>query len=307
MGTLTFKGRPTSINLPNEIIQNIYDLLHPIDFNAARYTCRLWFRASLNRKVLIEMLKRGGWWCSFLQILAPLSINRIVHLQQERIMSKWITRECNLANPKKSTFIEIGYTDFSGLIHGPKSGDLHGELTFTSSLCGRFILVTAGKTIYIYELNHACSESKASWAISERSKRSLPLGSLRPLTSIICPRQIMSCTMDTSAGRNAVGILMEGRLGMVCDITAERMEMSKASPANASGEDSGLETQDSVTNDPLTCVCLEKPVSNGIPTEGGPRSVYRNICHADDPPRSVALCPWRNCIAFGCTAGIELH
>ena len=44
-----------------------------------------------------------------------------------------------------------------------------------------------------------------------------------------------------------------------------------------------------------------------IPLENGIRSVYRNLCSAEDPPRSVAICPQRRCVAFGCSAGIELH
>src|ERR1700712_4653623 len=44
-----------------------------------------------------------------------------------------------------------------------------------------------------------------------------------------------------------------------------------------------------------------------MPVENGPRSLYRNLCSEDDPPRSVAICPQRRCVAFGCSAGIELH
>lgn len=44
-----------------------------------------------------------------------------------------------------------------------------------------------------------------------------------------------------------------------------------------------------------------------MPIETGPRSIYRNLCSEDDPPRSVAICPQRRCVAFGCSSGIELH
>jgi hypothetical protein len=37
------------------------------------------------------------------------------------------------------------------------------------------------------------------------------------------------------------------------------------------------------------------------------KSTYRNICSEEDPPRSVAICPQRRCVAFGCHGGIELH
>jgi hypothetical protein len=37
------------------------------------------------------------------------------------------------------------------------------------------------------------------------------------------------------------------------------------------------------------------------------KSTYRNLCCEDDLPRSVAICPQRRCVAFGCHGGIELH
>lgn len=45
----------------------------------------------------------------------------------------------------------------------------------------------------------------------------------------------------------------------------------------------------------------------GIPIETGPRSIYRNLGSVEDPPRSVAICPQRRCVAFGCGLGVELH
>jgi hypothetical protein len=48
-------------------------------------------------------------------------------------------------------------------------------------------------------------------------------------------------------------------------------------------------------------------IKQGIPIETGPRSLYRHLCSDDDPPRSVAICPQRQCVAFGCSAGLELH
>lgn len=34
---------------------------------------------------------------------------------------------------------------------------------------------------------------------------------------------------------------------------------------------------------------------------------YKNLCSGEDAPRSVAICPQRKCVAFGCQGGIELH
>jgi hypothetical protein len=52
----------------------------------------------------------------------------------------------------------------------------------------------------------------------------------------------------------------------------------------------------------------KKIITKGsMPVETGSRSLYRDICSEDDPPRSVAICPQRRCVAFGCSTGIELH
>ena len=38
-----------------------------------------------------------------------------------------------------------------------------------------------------------------------------------------------------------------------------------------------------------------------------PQIVYRNVCTDEDPPCSVAISPTRQCVAFGCKAGVELY
>lgn len=222
-------------------------------------------------------------------------------------MCQWISRECALSS-SKSAFTEVGYTDFSDLVPGSVPGALHGAIMFTVSLCGRFLLVTHGMAVHIYELNHSCSGLKSRWSLPQQPKGVIPMGVLRPVTKIICPRQVIACSMDTSAGRYAVAFLMEGRLGMVCDIMAERIETSKPCSASTSNANSEPSTPGSVASiTPRVCICQDTPVTSEPPIEGGTRSVYRNICHSDDPPRSVALCPQRNCVAFGCSSSIKLH
>ncbi|RMZ80759.1 hypothetical protein DV738_g2645, partial [Chaetothyriales sp. CBS 135597] len=36
-------------------------------------------------------------------------------------------------------------------------------------------------------------------------------------------------------------------------------------------------------------------------------AMYKSLGSADDVPRSIAICPHRKCVAFGCRIGIELH
>ena len=46
------------------------------------------------------------------------------------------------------------------------------------------------------------------------------------------------------------------------------------------------------------------PCPTLVPNE---QTVYHDLCYPDDPPRTVAICPSRSCVAFGCNAGIQLH
>ncbi|KAF4980094.1 hypothetical protein FZEAL_3815 [Fusarium zealandicum] len=128
---LQLDARPPSMRLPTEIVQYIYLFLTPEDFDSARYVCRHWFLAGCNHSLLVKMLKRGGWWSSLQQILGPLSTTQLSSINQERIMGKWISRECDLASLRKSAFKQVGFTDFSGLVPGSTSGGLHGTLVFT--------------------------------------------------------------------------------------------------------------------------------------------------------------------------------
>ena len=47
--------------------------------------------------------------------------------------------------------------------------------------------------------------------------------------------------------------------------------------------------------------------STGIAIRTRPSAVIQNLGMPDDAPRSVAICPSRKCVAFGCRLGIELH
>lgn len=296
------------MRIPNEITQQVYFLLSPADFNATRHACRSWFLASLDRTLLIQMLKRAGWWSSLLQLLTPPNITRTLGIDQEAIMSRWISRECNLSNINKTAFREVGRTDFCDMVIGSKEGCVFGAVAFTVSLCGRFLMVSHGQFVYIYELNHVCARRRSRWAVPSQRRQGTPLGLLRPVTSIICPRRVIACSMDTSAERYTATFLMQGRVGMVCDITAEMTRTpSRSSVVSCKGSASGSTSDSAASPPPKSCICQEVPMSRAPPMEEGRRSVYRNICHSDDPPRSVAVCPTRKCVAFGCSAGIELH
>lgn len=216
-------------------------------------------------------------------------------------MSKWISRECALSGSSKSAFVEVGHTDFSQ----------RAPVAFTVSLCGRFVLVVRERKVYVYELNHVCSDGRPRWSVPRRQREGLALGSLRPVSAIECPGRVISCSMDTSEGRNAVALLMEGRSALVCEISSETLGCASSSSSSSSGSLSSSEWNPEPPGPTIPggsqCVCRRKPGIRGMDVENGSRSIYHGLCHADDPPRVVALCPQRNCVAFGCSSGIELH
>ncbi|KAK5988580.1 hypothetical protein PT974_10064 [Cladobotryum mycophilum] len=64
---------------------------------------------------------------------------------------------------------------------------------------------------------------------------------------------------------------------------------SSPGTANFSNQGSGSNSRSSAdsSSPPSRCICRERSPDAAPPVESGPRSVYRNICHSDDPPRSV--------------------
>ncbi|UKZ66318.1 uncharacterized protein TrAtP1_007493 [Trichoderma atroviride] len=270
------------------------------------------------------MLKQGGWWSSMMNILSPMRSTTMSNLSRETIMSKWLSRECSLLSSEKPAFVEVGHTDFSAAVPRSLPGDMRGAMSFTVSLCGKFLMAVHGRIVYIYELNHVCFPERLLWSLPIRRRQGLPLGLLRPVARILCPKRVIYCSMDTSSERYAVAFLMEGRVGMVCDILTERTGTSSPASSSAKANESPAAAESasrsrsgsgsrvssasaSSLSSSTQCICHERLVCRPVPLEDGPRSVYRNICHSDDPPRAVAICPQRKCVAFGCGSGIELH
>ncbi|TVY75732.1 hypothetical protein LSUE1_G005212 [Lachnellula suecica] len=413
-------SRQTSFasQLPTEIMHTIFYNLGHADFNSARRVCRSWFTKSLDRRLLETMLRRGGFSVS---IERDLTANHIldseVRVNDEWLISKRLARECALGpnwtgnglslgldlpagaqeEEMHPAFLYISTVDFTEV-------DVHCSTTntvgtvFTVSCCGRFVMAANGCLVYVYELNR-------HQAAADHSSDVHP-GFLRPVTSIICPRRVLACSMDTSSHRYAIAILLDGRMGLVCDITAlnqsarpprnnpdsannQRRDYKAPSTSthvaathvsdgegfrgtsfldrislNSSGSNLGESQpsdvppfvfpgiastgaapdlagssawQDVFQNDVPECTRTAGPSSRhsslprastlqagriqsilpphqgsdsevtSMPIETGPRSLYRNLCSDDDPPRSVAICPQRRCVAFGCSSGIELH
>jgi len=47
--------------------------------------------------------------------------------------------------------------------------------------------------------------------------------------------------------------------------------------------------------------------TTSFPVSSAPFSLYHALGYPNDPPRSVAVCESRQCIAWGCNGGVELH
>ena len=366
--------RPASGRLPTEILQGIYNNLGAKDFNAARRTCRNWMLASLNRSLLIAMLNRGGWYTDGqMQYQRAAPSHSIANRNEVWALSQHLSRQCALSSrwtgnglDTRPALVEATEIDFSELAQGYalQKGRASGGLIFTSSICGKYLLVAKDTLIYIYGLKN---------------------GLLQPLTSVVCPRRVLTMSMNASVGRDAVAALLEGRMGMVCELrygrsSAEPCAGDKcvegdgypprkaAPPSLPTGETSDLQDAidsaehtsprvlhsfpyvqnpdldsfdtielkthnqgvnlrgtDNISNHdrnliaqtwnlslrgPLKSLRMNSkatvPMQN-IPIESGTSTFYRHLCSEDDPPRNVSICPQRRCVAFGCSAGIELH
>ena len=373
---------PPVCQLPTEILEKVYAYLSPVDLNAARHTCRAWMIGSLQERLLTRVLKEGGWWRAAkadMDLHEELNGHRTGDsINEEWLLSKRLATECSLRPDwtgngitkdlsslldrqiNRAGIVLASETDFSELSTGYHPSYMgktqHGSAVhFTVSVCCKFLLVTDGCLIYIYALRDSSSTSHPHG------------GHLSPVTTVICPHRILAVSMDTSSNRFAVAALLEGRVGLVCDLLENTLSSSRrrstpqslstltrdCGPSIYSSASSGepLLTEafspheySTVRASPSDCALarvfaeaslpevhgardirtswrMDDPLvspnarpSQGCPTntgyiplESGIRSIYRNLCSAEDPPRSVAICPQRRCVAFGCSAGIELH
>ncbi|KAH7077038.1 hypothetical protein FB567DRAFT_563181 [Paraphoma chrysanthemicola] len=304
LGTLAPTTFPASYRVPAEILQHMYAYLGPKDFNAARRTCRAWMRASLNRTLLVAMLTRGGWssstgaeWTSE----AALNPNNTTGSSPSDgwTLSRYLARQCALSSgwtgnglDERAAVIESSQVDFGELASGYSTlrRDQSGGLLFSASVCGQFLLVARDALIYIYSLSN--------WT-------------LFPVTSVVCPRRVLSMSMNVSCGRHAVAALLEGRMGIVCelrygceDVEAHPIDFD-AVDVQSNHQAIGLQGSPKVHAYPSRSSVGTCALS--VPIENGKTTFYRHLCSEDDPPRSVSICPQRRCVAFGCSAGIELH
>lgn len=299
---------PPAANIaPAEILLQIYSMLTPRDFDNARRTCSQWMRVSLNRKLLEGMLKRAGWWDAYQEDAEKQRARRRPSSQESDVwrMSKRFATECLLsgrkANVEKSGFMKSEIIDFSGLSKGmtskarryssngssktARNGNSHASSTFSVSSCSNYVLATTGCVIYVFRLRGKRTRSVFSMDLADTD--------LEPISSIECPFEVLSATFDTTTPRFVVAALLQNRVGMVCDVEIPDCASPAAGPATN-------------TLSPKS-VGAEHDQPRMSRTSHSTPHFYYNVCSEDHPPRTIALCPGRRCVAFGCAGGIEIH
>ena len=164
------------------------------------------------------------------------SKSRIVNSSKVRIaQTDGAFDEDYVAHARQLPLEQVLEADFSALgdpkVYGnavptyAQARGLREGVQFTASVCSRFVLVTQGCQIFVYCLSHAVpyeNEKSGSQGrfggLSAASKCQSKVAIIYPVTTIICPRRVLSVSMDTSCGRCAVAALLDERMGLVCDL-----------------------------------------------------------------------------------------
>lgn len=389
-GRSATKSSSAASFLPVEILHQIYSYLDPADFDAARRTCRTWMGSSLNSRLLERMLKTAGWWNASLADALGNEIRGFgTKIESEEwLLSKRLATEHSLRpnwggnglddsrffsapselrslrDEKLSrrlgtrffrSFTLVSEVDFSALgLLESISGDaqVSAALQFTTSICGRYLVVTRGRTIYVYSLRN-------------QTGMTYDVKALCPVTlvsTVDCPNRVLAVSMDTSCGRFAVAALLEERVGLVCcledlgtgtrwpkndghawdPVSSALWEYQALRSMSGNPLDSYHHPSSSPTTQPTSPRNISSKGSSSSsrsrystyspsprrgsgrgdhPSRGGesssraikklpetgPYSLYHNLCSPNDPPLSVCICAQRRCVAFGCSAAIELH
>lgn len=298
--------RPAANITPPEILIQIFFMLSPRDFDNARRTCSQWMRVSLNEGLLECMLKRAGWWDSWQRDCRTEILSDSLDESLAWRMSRRFATECVLSgrkmNVERPGFLTTCSVDFSNLSYGrpertAKSlrADMNdhrhasrGKSKFHVSNCGHYLLVTMDCRIYVYHLLTKKFGSRLQLNAEDEKEMDLAL-----LACVTCPLGVVTTTMDTSGSKLVLAALLRNRVGMVCDLTA---------PNDAEGENS------------KHFAPLGSPRAGGSPMRRGTPSMeltaqhyFHDVCSTEDRPRSIAICPGRHCVAFGCGTSVELH
>lgn len=248
---------PGAYLLPREMLKLIYSYLNLCDFDAARHTCRSWFVASLDRKVLDPMLKSGACQSALASDISrlhghvterrrswetqfgPMQTDCENVIDKEWVCSKRLATESRLSpNWRGSPFAEdlspppprlstIEEVDFLRILD---QGCEPSRPRFTVSACGRFVLVFSVGDISVYSL---CD----------------PERTLVPVVRLATGIEVLRVSMDTSSERYSIAALLAGRIGMLWDLQGNHIQTRYR---NNSGEPMNLGMQTDIQSSAST-------------------------------------------------------
>ncbi|KAL8944518.1 MAG: hypothetical protein Q9216_000428 [Gyalolechia sp. 2 TL-2023] len=234
------------------------------------------------------------------------------------------TDDVDVSDRQEATSLEVSCTvDFAELSTTQTyRSDQSWGLRFTISACGKFLLVLSCTVIHVYSISD----------LSSPFPRYEHGGYMEFLVAILCPRPVLAVSMDTSKDRYTIAALLHDRVGLIMDVPELAIMANRSGSSSPHSErdtrnvTEAWELKASPTATPTTSqrprlpptytdVYHASPITqtpeldqpSPIPIQFVPHTMYRNLCSKTSPPGSVAICPHRRCVAFGCSAGIELH
>jgi len=187
---------PVAAALPVELVQIIYGHLGPTDFNAARHTCHSWMLASLNHDLLVQQIKRGGWWSSSAKL--PTLHRELHHCWP---LSSYLTRECALTGTNLSSANGTApMATESAVPDGCRT-------VVVASLCGRYTATAHGSNISVNRLEGLSSH---------------------PFATVDCEQAVVAISITTDP--LCLGVLLVDRVGVLVNLSGSRTPDKLTSP-----------------------------------------------------------------------------
>lgn len=198
-----------SPTLPTEMLQAVYWLLGPLDFHAARHTCRTWLTASLEPSLLKAQSRRGGWTSYAEAQFNPL------HPARSHVLSRYLVVECVLGGGwtvdpplvRKEVVDLVGIRRSSDTDSERSSTAQARNIIFTASVCGKYALFARGAEIDVYALDGPA---------------------FVPIARLQCIKPVAVVAMHTTSEHLAVAALLDDRTGTTFNLEVFRRECHPA-------------------------------------------------------------------------------
>ena len=319
--------------MPTELLQQLYNDLAPRDFHAAQRTSHAWMHASLRTRLLVTMLKRGGWWSSAKKELPQDEMDSEMETLYAHTLSRFLSRECSLipsstsketadgtgnevaegtsndnadgtSNQLKSRepfeMVEAKHASFKDLAfhHLKMKPEPSAEFIFQTSVCGQFLLAALSTRVVVLEIrsHHA-----------------------HALTTIVCPRPVLHMSMDGSARRHTFAAVLQGHMGLKCDLdfSQQAFQRTDLSVSELSLDEGYVPTFKGSINVGANHRVIRVPDTGNLDVDlhacdehvRSPNSrlvLYDDVCKGG--ACSVAICPKNLGVAFGSsTGGLQLY